>query len=136
MPTPYVPPAIDGNGTPMPAPRFSSGTNPRQIGARTITPAPVQRSIAPDPWAMTGPAPRPITEAGGRGMKPPSGPFGLLAAAPEPAPKQQGPYRPMTAADRDLLFSLDGPYTDRPRSNEYMVSPDGPAKQESAVKGR
>ena len=41
----------------------------------------------------------------------------------------------MTDDMRDLLFSLDGPYTDRPRSNEYMVSPDGPSEQQSAFKG-
>ena len=122
MPAPYVPPTLDGNGAPTPAATYNSGT-------RQITPAAVQPSIAPDPWAMTGPARTPVTEAGGGGQRPPKGPFGLLGAAPEPA-RQQGPTRPLTDDLRDQLFALSGPYSDRPRSNEYMSSPAGPSKAE------
>ena len=112
----------------------SASVSPSPVPIQPTRPAQVAPSIAPDPWAMTGPARTPITEAGGGGQQPTGGPFGLLGAAPEPA-RQQGPTRPMTGDMRDLLFSLDGPYTDRPRSNEYMTSPDGPATRENAVKG-
>ena len=62
-------------------------------------PAVVAPSIAPDPWAMTGPQTQPLaTEAGGGGAgqpprRPPALPYGF-SQGPEEGPKgapQQGP---------------------------------------------
>ena len=59
-------------------------------------PARVAPSIAPDPWAMTGPAPRPIAEAGGGGggMKPPVAalPYGMDSEGPSQGPRNKGGY--------------------------------------------
>ena len=59
MPVPYTPPAVDGNGAPVPKPLYNSGPNPRQIQN-----APVAPSIAPDPGVPTGNQAAPMKDAG------------------------------------------------------------------------
>jgi hypothetical protein len=80
-----------------------------------IMPAQVAASIAPDPWAGTGPARR---EAGG------------MATAPTPqlALPPGRSSRPMPADMRAELFKLDGPAQGpEPGRNSYRSAPDGPS---------
>lgn len=90
----------------------------RKIGMSTkqpIQPAQVAQSIAPDPWAGTGPA---RMESGG------------MATAPTPqmALPAGRSSRPMPADMRAELFKLDGPAQGpEPGRNSYRSAPDGPS---------
>ena len=56
-----------------------SGGNPLNTEIQSIKPAPVQRSIAPDPWAQPGPNSEPMVSAGGgMGGQPPRRPVAAL----------------------------------------------------------